>query len=69
VHCGNSGGAVFRGPDLVGLVVGNTEITSAAKIPKNWPKINFSVPIAAIAAPIEAFLKTGGEIFQPAKYV
>lgn len=60
VHSGNSGGAVFRGAELVGIVVGHTEITTTANVPKNWPRINFAVPLAAIANPIEMFLKTSG---------
>jgi peroxisomal leader peptide-processing protease len=60
VHSGNSGGGVFRDAELVGLVVGHTEITTTANVPKNWPRINFAVPLAAIAEPIEKFLKTAG---------
>ncbi|XP_059486160.1 peroxisomal leader peptide-processing protease-like [Neocloeon triangulifer] len=62
VHCGNSGGAVLQGQELVGLVVGHTEVTyTDPELPKNWPRINFAVPLAAIANPIERFLKTGDE--------
>ncbi|CAB3377006.1 Hypothetical predicted protein [Cloeon dipterum] len=61
VQSGHSGGGVLLGGRLVGLVVGHTQTPKEARLPaENWPRINFALPLAAIAKPLAAFLDTQG---------
>lgn len=63
VQSGASGGAVLRASNnqLLGIVVGHMRALNADPIPRDWPRLNFAVPVAAIAPAIRSFLSTGGK--------